>query len=103
MTLRTLAFSNLLVAITSPILQAGTLQVCVKDPSGATVPAAAVVAYARATQQRAAIPTDAAGCARFENLPRANYELTIEANSFATEHVQMSYDPTNDQCCPRQV
>jgi len=103
MTFRAAVFLNLLVAITIPVLQAGTLQVCVKDPSGAAVPASAITAYARATQQRTAVPADATGCARFENLPQANYEITVEASSFATEHADVSYDATNDRTVDVQL
>jgi len=92
-----IAASLCLFVATVTALRGGTLQVCVKDPSGAVVPSSSVAAYSRATQQRTVVPTDPAGCARFQGLPKADYEFSIEANGFATEQVETSYDGIADQ------
>ena len=85
------------------MLQGATLQVCVKDPSGAIIPGASVAAYSRATQQRNVVLTETTGCARFEQISAGKYDLSVEANGFATEQTEASFQGSADQSVDVQL
>jgi hypothetical protein len=76
----------LVIAVGSALGQetTGGLQGTVKDPSGAVVPNAKVVATASTLVGEKVVNTDAGGYYRFANLPPGNYTLTISADGFTT-------------------
>jgi hypothetical protein len=62
----------------------GGIQGTVKDPSGAVVPNAKVVATTSTLVGEKTIDTDSNGYYRFANLPPGNYTITVSAGGFAT-------------------
>ena len=63
----------------------GALQGTVKDPSGAVVPHAQVVATSNILVGNKTTNTDASGYYRFANLPPGTYTLTVTAKNFKTD------------------
>jgi len=113
MKLRTLGKWVTLVA--SLMLLAGTLLAqettgglvgTVKDPTGAVVPGAKVVATAPSLTGNKEFTTDSAGNYRFSNLPPDTYTITVTAKGFATVKregvtIEVGHLPTLD--IPMQI
>jgi hypothetical protein len=101
--------------LTSLMLLAGTLLAqettggligTVKDPTGAVVPGAKVVATAPTLTGNKEFTTDAGGNYRFSNLPPDTYTITVTAKGFATVKregvtIEVGHLPTLD--IPMQI
>jgi hypothetical protein len=79
----------------------GALQGTVKDPSGAVVPGAQVVATSSTLVGNKTANTDASGYYRFANLPPGSYVLTVTAKGFRTSKrdgliIEVGHLPTVD-------
>jgi hypothetical protein len=79
----------------------GALQGTVKDPSGAVVPQAQVVATSNILVGNKSTTTDASGYYRFANLPPGTYALTVTAKGFRTSKreglvIEVGHLPTVD-------
>jgi len=61
----------------------GTIQGTLKDPSGATIPGAAVEIVNPVTSYRRTVTSDADGNFKFANVPFNPYHLTVKAEGFA--------------------
>lgn len=70
----------------------GGLQGTVKDPSGAVVPAAKVVATTSTLVGEKTVDTDANGYYRFANLPPGDYTITVTASGFATAKRELTLE-----------
>jgi hypothetical protein len=82
--LLTLAFSALVSIQTFAQETTGGLQGTVKDPSGAVVPGAQVVATSNILAGNKTANSDASGYYRFANLPPGSYVVTVTAKGFRT-------------------
>ncbi len=69
-------------------LTSGNITGTVYDPSGATVPAAAIVARNTATGVESTTKSTSTGEFRFENLPIGQYTITTEATGFVKSEVR---------------
>jgi hypothetical protein len=79
----------------------GGLQGSVKDPSGAVVPGAQVVATSNILVGNKTTTTDASGYYRFANLPPGSYVVTVTAKGFRTSKreglvIEVGHLPTVD-------
>jgi hypothetical protein len=70
----------------------GGLQGTVKDPSGAVVPGAKVIATTSTLVGTKEIETDGSGYYRFANLPPGNYTITVTAAGFATSKREVAIE-----------
>jgi hypothetical protein len=84
----------LVVAVGSVLGQetTGGLQGTVKDPSGAVVPNAKVVATTSTLVGEKVVNTDSSGYYRFANLPPGDYTLTVSADGFTTVKRQLTLE-----------
>ena len=106
---RSLLFAFLLAAAFSVLVSiqifaqetTGGLQGTVKDPSGALVANAQVVATSSTLVGNKTVNTDASGYYRFANLPPGSYVLTVTAKGFRTSKregliIEVGHLPTVD-------
>ena len=99
--LLTLAFSVLVTFQMFAQETTGGLQGTVKDPSGAVVPGAQVVATSNILVGNKTANSDASGYYRFANLPPGSYVVTVTAKGFQTSKregliIEVGHLPTVD-------
>ena len=68
----------------APVLQAASLTGTVKDPSGALVGGASVVAEMAGTRSTTQVLSDAQGRFRFDDLRPGSYQITVTRDGFET-------------------
>ena len=84
----------LVLLVSSAVAQetTGGLQGTIKDPSGAVVPHAQVVAQGASLVGTKTAETDGSGYYRFANLPPGAYTLTVSAKGFRTAKRELSLE-----------